>query len=81
MAESPQGDVTKGGDYRLPEGAERVEEYRTADGTTIRCRVQAKWLLLRKDERPSAEIFHVGAVGPRVVAFESNGVAPAPAAS
>src|SRR6185312_13975681 len=77
----------------------------TADGRSIEYAVSAKWIVLRKKEKPSAEIFfvsyvartgedrpvtfvfnggpgassaflHMGAVGPRRVAFPANGALP-----
>ena len=90
--------------HEPPTGAETTGTW-TADGRSIDYAVSAKWIVLRKKEKPSAEIFfvsyvartgedrpvtfvfnggpgassaflHMGAVGPRRVAFPANGALP-----
>jgi carboxypeptidase C (cathepsin A) len=94
---------TKAG-HEPPAGAETTGTW-TAEGASINYAVSAKWIVLRKKEKPSAEIFsvsyvartdgdrpvtfvfnggpgassaflHMGAVGPRRVAFPPNGALP-----
>ncbi len=47
-----------GSDYQPPGGASR-EHSLTVDGHTMTYRASADWLLLRKREKPKAEMFHV----------------------
>jgi carboxypeptidase C (cathepsin A) len=90
--------------HEPPPGAESTGTW-TAAGVSIDYAVSAGWIVLRKKEKPSAEIFsvsyvarsgedrpvtfvfnggpgassaflHMGAVGPRRVAFPANGVLP-----
>jgi carboxypeptidase C (cathepsin A) len=90
--------------HEPPRGTETTGSW-TAAGVSIDYAVSAKWIVLRKKEKPSAEIFfvsyvarsdqdrpvtfvfnggpgassaflHMGAVGPRRVAFPANGALP-----
>jgi carboxypeptidase C (cathepsin A) len=92
-------------DHEPPAGAETTATW-TGGGTPIDYTASAKWLVLRKKEKPAAEIFsvsyvakggdadrpvtfvfnggpgassaylHLGAVGPRRVAFPADGTLP-----
>jgi carboxypeptidase C (cathepsin A) len=92
-------------DYEPPHGAEKTATWGTGD-QTIEYTASAKWIVLRKKEKPSAEIFsvsyvagggdigrpltfvfnggpgassaylHMGAVGPKRVAFPADGSLP-----
>ncbi len=98
-------------EYTPPSGSTTEMDVQTEFAGTARCSVVAEWAVLRKKEKPSAEIFHVayildskndkkrpvtfifnggpgaasaylhlGAVGPKIVAFNQNGKTPAPPA-
>ena len=62
--------------HEPPPGAESTGTW-TAQGTSIDYAVSAKWIVLRKKEKPSAEIFSVSYVarsdGDRPVTFVFNG--------
>ncbi len=63
-------------DHEPPAGAETTGTW-TAEGASIDYAVSAKWIVLRKKEKPSAEIFYVSYVargdGDRPVMFVFNG--------
>ena len=63
-------------DHEPPAGAETTGTW-TAQGASIDYAVSAKWIVLRKKEKPSAEIFYVSYVasgdGDRPVMFVFNG--------
>ena len=63
-------------DHEPPAGAETTGTW-TAKGASIDYAVSAKWIVLRKKEKPSAEIFYVSYVasgdGDRPVMFVFNG--------
>src|SRR6266404_1255853 len=64
-------------DHKPPAGAEKTATW-TAGGTPIEYTASAKWLVLRKKEKPSAEIFSVsyvakGGDADRPVMFVFNG--------
>jgi carboxypeptidase C (cathepsin A) len=69
---------TKGekADYAAPTGAETTAVW-TAAGTSIDYRASAKWIVLRKKEKPAAEIFSVSYIADqgedRPVTFVFNG--------
>lgn len=97
-------------EYQTPKGARRFDEWTSPSGKTLKFEVSSEWIVLRKNDVPSAEIFHtyyratdsksvrpvtfvfnggpgaasaflhIGAVGPKRVAFEVNGgLLPPPA--
>jgi carboxypeptidase C (cathepsin A) len=102
---APDQKPTAKADHKPPAGAETTATW-TGGGTPIDYTASAKWLVLRKKEKPSAEIFsvsyvakggdadrpvmfvfnggpgassaylHLGAVGPRRVAFPADGTLP-----
>ncbi len=51
-------------DHEPPAGAETTGTW-TAQGASIDYAVSAKWIVLRKKEKPSAEIFYVSYVAQR----------------
>ena len=64
-------------DHEPPAGAERSASWRAA-GTSLDYTVSANWTVLRKDEKPAAEIFSVSYVADgdddgRPVTFVFNG--------
>src|SRR6185312_2104757 len=61
--------------HEPPPGAETTGTW-TAGATSIDYGVSAKWLVLRKKEKPSSAILHMGAVGPQRVAFPADGGLP-----
>lgn len=96
-------------DYTPPNGSSSVHTI-TLDGRELSYVAEADWLVLHKDEKPVAEIFHVfyavaddrtrpltvvfnggpgaasaylhvGALGPKRVAFNADGTPPAPPVS
>jgi carboxypeptidase C (cathepsin A) len=68
--------ATPGADHELPAGAQTTGTW-TAGDRSIEYTASAKWILLRKKEKPAAEIFSVSYVadgdGDRPVMFVFNG--------
>ncbi len=65
-------------EYQAPKGNRREMSWRGPDGNEHRLEVSAEWLVLRKKEKPAAEIFHtyyrqVEAKSPRPITFVFNG--------
>ena len=64
-------------DYEPPTGAETTATWTTAPGVSIDYTVSAEWIVLRKKEKPAAEVFSVSYVahrdGERPVTFVFNG--------
>ncbi|NNF69960.1 MAG: peptidase S10 [Acidimicrobiia bacterium] len=109
MSENATPDDTKKPDHAVPEPAEVTGSWTGPDGT-IDYTARSEWLVLRKKEKPVAEMFstsyvadgdnpnrpvtfvfnggpgaasaylHMGAVGPRRVAFPPDGTLPSPPA-
>jgi carboxypeptidase C (cathepsin A) len=74
--ESKRDETAAKADHTPPEGA-RTHDSWTAAGVTIDYTASARWLVLRKKEKPAAEIFSVSYVadgdGDRPVTFVFNG--------
>ncbi|MBN2659379.1 MAG: hypothetical protein JXR86_20150 [Spirochaetales bacterium] len=77
MTEDTKNPTSKD-DYAKPEGSRNLFTYR-ADGKSFDYEAQADWIILRKEEKPKAEMFYVryfltGESGsPRPVTFVFNG--------
>src|SRR6516164_2164122 len=78
MADNDKEDEKAGGkaEYKPPAGAETTASW-TAEGLSIDYTASAKWIVLRKKEKPAAEIFSVSYVArgdrDRPVTFVFNG--------
>lgn len=64
-------------EYKAPQGATNDLTWTAADNSTKEIEVTAEWIVLRKNEKPAAEIFHtyykVINAHPRPVTFVFNG--------
>ena len=65
-------------DYRAPTGAKSSLVWTSAEGETFAVEVASEWIVLRKKEKPAAEIFHTfyrltETKAPRPVTFVFNG--------
>ena len=71
-----QNDGGQHSDYTPPEGASAAHELH-ADGANLTYTASADWLILRKREKPKAEMFHVSYIvdtdEPRPITFVFNG--------
>jgi carboxypeptidase C (cathepsin A) len=67
---------SKSSDYQPPKGAASDNSLR-AGGSSISYKASADWLILRKKEKPKAEMFHVSYIaegdGSRPITFVFNG--------
>jgi carboxypeptidase C (cathepsin A) len=74
--ETPEKSEKK--DYEAPKGASASLTWTAADGTTSKVDVISEWIVLRKKEKPAADIFHTyyrlaDAPASRPVTFVFNG--------
>jgi carboxypeptidase C (cathepsin A) len=74
--ETKEGKPGPTGDHELPPGAETSAEW-AAGEVSVRYTATARWILLRKKEKPAAEVFSVSYIaegdGERPVTFVFNG--------
>lgn len=74
--ETPEKSEKK--DYEAPKGASASVTWTSADGRSAKVDVISEWIVLRKKEKPAADIFHTyyrlaDARAPRPVTFVFNG--------